>query len=489
MSGVAALAIICALAVSFIHFRETPPDPPKPVRFQLAPENVTIGSINRFALSPDGTKLAFSGSAIRGDGSLRLWIRAMDTLESRPLSATDLTNPSLPFFWSFDSRFVVFQSGGKLKKIDVSGGPAQTLCDVTGNVVEGTWNREGVIVFGYGGVGGPLMRVSSEGGAATPITTLNPAWAETAHSAPVFLPDGRHFLYLRSGKPESTGIYIGSLDDKPGQPASKRLLATAYAVQFVSSPDGSSGEILLLREGTLLAQPFDLRRLELAGEAVPLAEQVASYFNVGQFSASRSGALVYRSVGAAAGAKLTWFDRQGKTLGTPSDGGYTAALWRFHPTVREPPRHAEGRRAKASTSGWWTSSGAGEPASRSAKPAVTGMQPGRPTGRGSHFPLTGPVIGTCNSTPPTERAKTSCSSNPSTISSRQTGPAMAASFCSSKPARRPAWISGCCRWPDRGMPRANASPFRSCARTSRRAPDAFRPMATGSLTGPTNPGN
>ena len=322
--AVAGVAVLALSGLAAVHFREQPPEPPKPVRFQLAPENVTIGEKNRFALSPDGTKLAYLATG--SDGAPRLWIRAMDTLESRYLSATELQT-GIPIFWSFDSRFVVFQSAGKLKKIGVSGSPAQTLCDVSGTVLGGSWNREGVIVFGKA-VSGPLMRVSSEGGAATPITALDPAGAEKYHHSPLFLPDGRHFLYSRVGKPESTGVYVGSLDDKPGQLAPKRLLATDYAVEFVPSPDGASGEILLLREGTLLAQPFDLQRLELAGEAVPVAEQVSTYLIVGQFSASRSGALVYRS---AAGAQLTWFDRQGKTLGTPSDAGYNAASLALSP--------------------------------------------------------------------------------------------------------------------------------------------------------------
>ena len=93
----------------------------------------------------------------------------------------------------------------------------------------------------------------------------------------------------------------------------------------------ASWGILLLREGTLLAQPFDLRRLELAGEAVPVAEKVSNYRSVGQFSASRSGALVYRSGDEAVGAKLTWFDRQGKTLGTPSDAGYNTVSLALSP--------------------------------------------------------------------------------------------------------------------------------------------------------------
>jgi hypothetical protein len=329
----AAVFALLAAILSFLHFPEQPPDPPKAVRFQLSPENVSIGGPLRFALAPDGTKLAYfatggPGAAIGSDGSARLWIRSLDTLEARPLPATDL-RPTVPIFWSFDSKFVVFQSPGRLKNIDVSGGPAQTLCDVTGTVVGGSWNRDGVIIFGKND--GPLMQVSSEGGTATPITALDSARGEALHIGPVFLPDGRHFLYGRAGKPDWQGIYIGSLDDKPGQPPPKRLLATDFAVEFVPEPEGDSGKILFLREGTLLAQSFDLHKLKLSGNAVPLAEQVANFIGHGQFSASKSGALVYRSGGDTGYATLTWFDRQGKKLGTTGDTNYTTGTLALSP--------------------------------------------------------------------------------------------------------------------------------------------------------------
>jgi Tol biopolymer transport system component len=323
--AVAVISVVALGLLAMIHFREQLPELPKPVRFQFTPENVTIVSANRFALSPDGTKLAYYAA---GSGGLGLWVRSMDALESRPLSTTDV-RPAIPIFWSYDSRFVLFQSAGKLKKIDVSGGSAQSLCDVgvAGVVLGGSSNREGTILFGSSN--GPLLRVSSEGGTAVPVTTLDPARGEVAHLGPVFLPDGRHFLYMRRGKPEFTGIYLGSLDAKPEQQTSKRLLATDLIVEFVPMSDGNSGQILFLREGTLLAQPLDLHRLGLTGQAVPVAEQVTRYFSQAQFSSSRTGTLVYRSGGTPEFFKLTWFDRQGKTLGTPTDafyGPYTLTL-------------------------------------------------------------------------------------------------------------------------------------------------------------------
>jgi serine/threonine protein kinase len=223
---IGALFLIALTPANFLHYRERAPDRPQPVRFQLPPGGVTIGEYDRFALSPDGTKLAYLGTGT--DGAVRLWIRAMDTLESRPLSATDLRGP-VPIFWSFDSRFVVFQSGPKLKKIDVAGGPAQTLCDVTRTVLGGSWNRDGVIIMGNNG--GPLMRVTSDGGTPVPVTALDPTRDSLYHASPVFLPDGRHFLYRRAGKPDYAGIYLGSLDDKPESQSTKRLVASDFSAE------------------------------------------------------------------------------------------------------------------------------------------------------------------------------------------------------------------------------------------------------------------
>ena len=316
--AVAGVFLLALAGLSAVHFREPPPEPAKPVRFQFSPEKVSIAASARFAISPDGTRLAYYAAG--SDGVPRLWVRALDSLESRQLPATDVGTGTVPIFWSFDSRYIVFQSGGKLKKIDVLGGPAQTLCDVTGTVVSGSWNRDGVILFGNSN--GALQRISSEGGVAVPATTLDRARGEVYHAGPVFLPDGRHFLYHREVNSELRGIYLGSLDDPLKLPAVRPLLASEGFAHFVASPGGRFGEILFLREATLLAQRFDLRRMEVTGEAVPVAEQVGSFFAGGQFSPSQNGTLVYRNGGATEAARLIWFDRQGKTLSVLGDSGY-----------------------------------------------------------------------------------------------------------------------------------------------------------------------
>src|SRR5713101_3511925 len=113
---------------------------------------------------------------------------------------------------------------------------------------------------------------------------------DLVHAYPVLLPDERHFLYITLAQvPENVGVYLGSLDSKPDQQEPKRLVASAFGPGFVPFPDGKGGAILFDRDGTLLAQPFDLRRLETAGEAIPVGEQLGSFVAFGYFAASDNG--------------------------------------------------------------------------------------------------------------------------------------------------------------------------------------------------------
>jgi hypothetical protein len=308
----AVLAIVAAaLAVAIWAPWRPAPDAAKPVRFQIAPP-AGVNAVGAFSLSPDGTKLVYFGSG--SDGALRLWVRAMDTLESRPLMGTEGVS-NAPVFWSPDSQFIAFSAEGKLKKIDATGSPPETICDVpgTGTVLGGSWNRGGVIVFGLNNASG-IQRVSSAGGAPLAVTAVN-ARQPSIHLAPVFLPDGRHFLYLVNSSPEDSGIYIGSIDSRPDHQNPKRLVATTFGAAFVSSPAGNRGTILFDREGTLLAQQFDPGRLETIGELVQVAEGLGSFLGFGYFSASNQGTLAYRGGANGADMQLTWFDRQGKNLG------------------------------------------------------------------------------------------------------------------------------------------------------------------------------
>src|SRR5262249_15813623 len=122
----------------------------------------------RFALSPDGRRLAFV--ADNAGKEAKLWVRQLDTLDAQPLSGTQ--GAAFPF-WSPDSQFIAFLAQGQLKKIDVSGGPPEKLCEVS-LAATGTWNRDDVILFTPKG-GSPLYRVSARGGSPAPVTKLDEA--------------------------------------------------------------------------------------------------------------------------------------------------------------------------------------------------------------------------------------------------------------------------------------------------------------------------
>jgi Tol biopolymer transport system component len=308
-----ALFAAATAGLAVIHFRETAPARDA-VRFQLqAPPSNSFDIY--LALSPDGRRLAFTS---RDDaGGIRLWVRELDSLVARALPGTEgAWSP----FWSPDGQYLAFADGNTLKKIDVKGGPPQSLCRSPMAVGSGTWNRDGVILFGTRGVGSQavLRRVAAAGGTPTPITTLAGERRESFHAFPSFLPDGRHFLYFRqSVDSDRQGFYLGSLDQTPDQQRVDRLVPATVGPAHVIPTPGGSAQLLFLREATLSAQDFDLGRFQPVGEARPIVERVGSAGSFGFFSVSANDVLVYRTGQPTSTNfdQLTWLDRSGKTIG------------------------------------------------------------------------------------------------------------------------------------------------------------------------------
>ncbi len=309
--GLTAVASLAALAAGMaaMRYADRAATLSRPVRSSIVlPEKTAVRGV---AVSPDGRRLVVV--ARDSSGKNLLWIRPLDSLSVQALAGTE--NPSFPF-WSPDSRFIGFFADGKLKKIDASGGPAQTLCDAPINR-GGAWGREGVIVFSPV-ADGPLYRVSASGGPPAPLTQFDPARGETSHRWPFFLPDGRRFLFVVAsfgGRKEKTGIYVRALDSKE-----ETFLASANSRVAYAPP----GYLLFARERTLLAQPFDAKKARILGDPLPLAEQI-QYFPQNYntlFSVSESGVLLYQPRSAAGVAQLVWFDRSGAqigSLGAPGD--------------------------------------------------------------------------------------------------------------------------------------------------------------------------
>jgi serine/threonine protein kinase len=302
----AVLLIATAALGAWVTALRRPPAEAPSVRFSIGPpEGATfITNPQNPIVSPDGSKLAFLAQASPSKPS-QLWVRALDSETARPIAGTD--NAYQPF-WSADSRFLAFYADGKLKKIAVSGGPAQTLADSTVGS-QGTWSRDGVVLFTTADT---IYRVSSDGGNATQVTMLDSSRQELRHQWPYLLPDGKHFLFsARSSNPENNAIYVASLDSPQ-----RKLLVNILSNPVYVPP----GYLLFNREGTLMARPFDAQRLELTGGEVPIAENVD--FNPvngrAAFSASENGVLGYRT-GAGSNSQLRWFDRSGKPLGVLGD--------------------------------------------------------------------------------------------------------------------------------------------------------------------------
>jgi serine/threonine protein kinase len=310
----AALFAASMAAIAFIHFREKPPETPVIRSTILPPEKISF-SPEGVALSPDGRRLAFGAPS--EDGVWRLWLRSLDSMKAQPLAGTEGATDSYPF-WSSDGRSIGFGAGGKLKRIDLSGGPPITLADA---VVfrGGSWSPRGIIVFAPNGTTGPLQQIAARGGTPAPATALDPGRRENVHKAPWFLPDGRHFLYASVvAAANAVTIYVGSLDSRD----------TRIVAQANSNAVYASGHLLFLRNSTLMAQPFDVNRLATTGDAVPVAEQISddSVRTRGFFAASANGTLAFQSA-SRTGQKLVWLDRTGKRLATEGDPGQFSSIF------------------------------------------------------------------------------------------------------------------------------------------------------------------
>ncbi len=298
------LALAAALIPAALYFRRAPVETSQ-IRFEMPAPGMVAGlgmaGLGNLTISPDGQRVAYVAMI---EGKRAVWIRPISAVTAQQLPGTE---NAAGLFWSPDSRYLAFFADGKLKKIDASGGPAQTLCDAI-LTVPGTWSRDGAVLFTKAG---PFVigRVSASGGEATPVTVVDASRQDLGNVAPQFLPDSRHFLYHGLSAAGELTLYLGSLDSK----STTELMAMGTASTGSPAIYVAPGYLLFRRNRTLMAQAFDKKRLALLGEAIPLAENV----EIG-FSASENGVLVYRKAGQsdqAGGSQLVWFDRNGKQAG------------------------------------------------------------------------------------------------------------------------------------------------------------------------------
>jgi Tol biopolymer transport system component len=310
-----ASAVSVALIAGVIWWRSS--KPPEETMYFPAP---LLSPARDISVSPNGhtvAVVAYQESARKNV----LWIYELGLPGVRSLAGTEgATYP----FWSSDGQSLGFFADGRLKKLELSGGPVQTVCDAPSGR-GGTWNKDGVIVFApETNVG--LYRVPASGGTPTQISKRDMSRGEDGHRWPMFLPDGKHYLYLAAnftGQKGVNAIFVGSLDSNE-----KHFVVEAAANAAYAAP----GYLLFYRDKTLLAQRFDLKRFALTGEPTTILTDIQFLPQVRRavFAVSGNGLLVAQGGSQVALSQPVWFDRKGKAVGvvgTPDVYGNVFLAW------------------------------------------------------------------------------------------------------------------------------------------------------------------
>jgi len=300
--AVAGLAILLAAVLTFL-WRQRPA-PERVVEFEIlaSADSRFTSFYGSTAISPDGRWIVFQAAA--GGAPATLWVRPLDSPVARPLVGTE--GAEFPF-WSPDGKSLAFFAGGKLRRIEIAGGPPVTLCEER-RPRGGSWSSEDILLFANER---NLLCIPASGGAPVNVTEIDPSRKEAGHAFPQFLPGGRRFLYLvRSPDPNTRGIYVGSLDHPREH---RRLVAANYKAIYTAPRYGHPGSLLFLRDLTLMAQTFDAGGLRLIGQPAAIADSVAvDRFDDAAFWASDAGILAYHA--GSNNSRLVWMSREGKRL-------------------------------------------------------------------------------------------------------------------------------------------------------------------------------
>ena len=308
--AVAAALVISCMAIP-ISLMKRVAAPARVLRSSLLPPPGSSFLPYNFAIAPDGSRMAFV--ALGPDGLTSLWVRGLSSPNAQQLTGTQ--GGTFPF-WSPNSLQLGFFAQGRLKTVDLVNSAVQSLCEAAPGF-GGTWNQEGIIVFSPG-ITGPLYRVSAMGGTPEAVTKVSPGSGES-HHFPVFLPDGKHFLYFvnwsDTPRAHSNGLYAASL----GTDAPKLISPDVQGNALFAS-----GNLLYARDRTIVAQPFDTNKLQTTGAALPLTQQeIDRFFDFWQsgFSVSQDGKMLFQSASDAP-TRLVWYDATGKEIGQFTETGY-----------------------------------------------------------------------------------------------------------------------------------------------------------------------
>jgi eukaryotic-like serine/threonine-protein kinase len=315
-----ASSVAVAILAAIIAWNLKPSPSPQPVSrtvINLPPGQQLAGLDGgpAVALTPDGTHLAY---VARQGGTQQLYLRAMDSLEAKPIPGTE--GAAAPFF-SPDGQWVGFFASGKLKKISVSGGAALTLGDAaySGGA---SWGRQGMIAFTPSAISG-LQQLSDAGGTPQPLTRID--GAQRSHRWPAFLPDGNAVLFT-AGPTAITFTNAQVAVQSVGTGQQRNLIQGGMYPRYAPS-----GHLVYAQGGSLMAVPFDPQRLEVTGTAVPVVEGVlqSPVTGAAQYSISATGSLVYVPGGVqATQLSLVWVNRNGteQPLAAPAHGYFQPRL-------------------------------------------------------------------------------------------------------------------------------------------------------------------
>lgn len=311
--AIGATAAATTVASYVLSRRASEPGVQATLRTSILPPERQFGSDPSPALSPDGRTIAFT--APNATGQQVTWVRPLDLPTARALPGTEGSYSGA--FWSPDSRSLGFFARGTLQRIEIAGGAPQVLATAT-NPHGGTWGNDGTVLFAPDAT--TIQRMSAAGGAATPVTRLDAQHREMALGYPSFLPDGNHFLYwVLSSDKAREGLYLGALDSGDR----RQLLPLRSRAEY------ANGYLFFGRDGNLMAQPFDVRRMEISGEATRVAEELgesSAELSNFAFSVSVSGSVAYWSGHKIPAAQLTWFARTGRRLAAIGEPGHH---WEF----------------------------------------------------------------------------------------------------------------------------------------------------------------
>ena len=313
LAWVAALLITAVGVWAFMR-----PPPPRVARLMITPPSAEpleiTGTHQDVAFTPDGTHIIYTATSAR-----MLFVRPVDQLEASPLRNT--VSGRSPFV-SPDGVWVGFITldNNTIKKVSIHGGPAVTICEVTGTARGASWGEDDTIVFAPSNNGG-LFRVSAAGGEPKPLTTPQES---VAHRFPKFLPAAKGVLFTIVSNNTVDTAQVAVLDLETGE---HKSLTPGTSPRY-----SDTGHIVYSVEGTLFAVPFDLGSLSVTGDPIPVLEGVDTKpTGAGNFSLSREGSLVYvpGGLGSSRARVFTWDDRNGdqEQVSAPARG-YVAPLSR-----------------------------------------------------------------------------------------------------------------------------------------------------------------